>query len=40
LWIFILGLILICEKIKRMAPRSHVEHPHTGQIINLRNTRS
>lgn len=33
LWTFILGLLLVCEKIKRMAPRSHVEHPHTGRII-------
>lgn len=33
LWIFILGILLICEKIKKMAPRSHVEYPHTGTII-------
>lgn len=33
LWTFILGILLVCEKIKRMAPRSHVEHPHTGTII-------
>jgi RsiW-degrading membrane proteinase PrsW (M82 family) len=33
LWTFILGMLLVCEKIKRMAPRSHVEHPHTGSII-------
>ena len=33
LWIFVLGILLICEKIKRMAPRSHVEYPHTGSII-------
>ena len=35
LWIFILGILLICEKIKRMAPRSHVEHPRTGIIITI-----
>lgn len=33
LWTFIIGILLICEKIKRMAPRSHVEHPNTGRII-------
>lgn len=33
LWTFILGILLVVEKIKRMAPRSHVEHPHTGTII-------
>ncbi len=33
LWTFILGVLLVCEKIKRMAPRSHVEHAHTGTII-------
>ena len=33
LWVFILGILLICEKIKRIAPRSHVEYPHTGTII-------
>ncbi len=33
LWLFILAILLVCEKIKRMAPRSHVEHPHTGSII-------
>lgn len=30
LWAFILGILLACEKIKRMAPRSHVAYPHTG----------
>lgn len=33
LWIVILGILLICEKIKRIPPRSHVEYPHTGVII-------
>lgn len=33
LWIFILGILLICEKIKRIPPRSHVEYPNTGTII-------
>ncbi len=32
LWVFILAILLICEKIKRMAPRSHVEYPHTGAL--------
>ena len=32
LWVFILGILLICEKIKRMAPRSHVDFPHTGTV--------
>jgi RsiW-degrading membrane proteinase PrsW (M82 family) len=35
LWIFIIGILLLCEKIKRMAPRSHVEHPHTGIVITI-----
>lgn len=33
LWVVILGILLICEKIKRIPPRSHVEHPHTGVVI-------
>ncbi len=33
LWTYIIAVLLVCEKIKRMAPRSHVEHPHTGNII-------
>lgn len=33
LWLVILGILLICEKIKRIPPRSHVEYPHTGVII-------
>jgi len=37
LWIFILAILLACEKIKRMAPRSHVEYPFTGQIIKPHN---
>ena len=32
LWVFILAILLICEKIKCMAPRSHVEYPHTGAL--------
>lgn len=35
LWIFIVGILLLCEKIKRMAPRSHVAYPHTGGIITI-----
>jgi RsiW-degrading membrane proteinase PrsW (M82 family) len=38
LWVFILGILLICEKIKKIAPRSHVEYPNTGTfIIPLKN---
>ena len=33
LWVFILAILLICEKIKRMAPRSHVEYANTGTIF-------
>ena len=33
LWVFVLGILLICEKIKRMAPRSHSLYSHTGSII-------
>ncbi len=33
LWVFILAILLICEKIKRMAPRSHALYPHTGRRI-------
>lgn len=36
LWVLIVGLLLICEKIKRIAPRSHVEYPHTGIIVSLK----
>jgi protease PrsW len=35
LWIFILGIILVCEKIKRLAPRSHVEYPKTGIVTTI-----
>ncbi len=37
LWIFIIGILLACEKIKRLAPRSHVDYPHTGIVINIPN---
>lgn len=37
LWVFILGILLTCERIKRMAPRSHVEYAHTGNIFLPRN---
>lgn len=33
LWIFILGILLVCERVKRMAPRSHVDYPNTGIVI-------
>ncbi len=33
LWLFILGILFLCEKIKRMAPRSNIEYPNTGAII-------
>ncbi len=32
LWVFIIGIFLMCEKVKHMVPRSHVEHPHTGVV--------
>lgn len=35
LWIFIIGILLLCEKIKHMAPRSHVEHPKTGIVVRI-----
>lgn len=35
LWVFIIGILLICEKIKRMAPRSHVAYPHTGAVVSI-----
>ena len=35
LWIFIIGILFLCEKIKRLAPRSHIEYPHTGIIIAI-----
>jgi len=37
LWVFILGIIFISEKIKTLAPRSHVEYPHTGIVITIPN---
>jgi len=33
LWILVIGILLACEKIKRLALRSHVEYPHTGRVI-------
>ena len=33
LWLFLLLILLVCEKIKRMAPRSHVVYPDTGIVI-------
>lgn len=36
LWVLIIGILLACEKIKRVAPRSHVEYPHTGVITLLK----
>jgi RsiW-degrading membrane proteinase PrsW (M82 family) len=38
LWTYILCLLLICEKIKRMAPRSHVEHREQNTLIIPRKT--
>jgi|SRR3989338_4308753 len=35
LWIFVIGILFFCEKIKKLAPRSHVEYPHTGIVINI-----
>ncbi|MDO8521460.1 MAG: PrsW family glutamic-type intramembrane protease [bacterium] len=36
LWLLIIGILLVCEKIKRIAPRSHIEYPHTGVITLLK----
>ncbi len=35
LWVFIVVIILFCERIKLMAPRSHVLYPHTGVVLNI-----
>lgn len=35
LWVMVIGILLLCERIKSMAPRSHVLFPHTGVVINL-----
>lgn len=35
LWTLIVGILLVCEKIKRMAPRSHVLYPKTGMIVDM-----
>lgn len=32
LWLFIIAVLFICERIKRLAPRSHVAFPHTGVV--------
>jgi RsiW-degrading membrane proteinase PrsW (M82 family) len=32
LWSFIIFVLFVCERIKRLAPRSHVAFPHTGVI--------
>lgn len=37
LWMFILGILFICEKIKTLAPRSHIDYPHTGVVITISN---
>jgi RsiW-degrading membrane proteinase PrsW (M82 family) len=31
-WFVIICILYLCERAKRLAPRSHVEHPHTGII--------
>lgn len=36
LWFLIVGILLVCEKIKRMAPRSHIDYPHTGLTTPLK----
>ncbi len=33
LWIFILGILFLCEKIKGMPLRSNIDYPNTGNII-------
>lgn len=35
LWMFLIGILFVCEKIKKLAPRSHVEYPHTGRVITI-----
>jgi RsiW-degrading membrane proteinase PrsW (M82 family) len=37
LWVFVIGILLCCEKIKQLSPRSHVDYPHTGHIITIAN---
>jgi RsiW-degrading membrane proteinase PrsW (M82 family) len=32
LWSLIIVILFLCEHAKRLAPRSHVEHPHTGVV--------
>jgi RsiW-degrading membrane proteinase PrsW (M82 family) len=35
LWIIILWILFMCEKLKLMPPRSHVEYPDTGAVVTL-----
>ncbi len=35
LWVLVLGVLFLCERIKSIAPRSHVLFPKTGIVINL-----
>jgi hypothetical protein len=35
LWVFVIGILLACERIKRIAPRSHVEYPKTGIVTTI-----
>lgn len=32
IWSVVIFILFLCEHAKRLAPRSHVEHPHTGII--------
>lgn len=35
LWVLVLVVLLLCERIKSLAPRSHALYPNTGVVINL-----
>ncbi len=35
LWVAVLVILFVCERIKSMPPRSHALYPHTGVVINL-----
>jgi protease PrsW len=35
LWVFILGIFYVCERIKQIPPRSHVEYPNTGIVLPI-----
>ena len=35
LWVTVIGVLYLCEKIKAMPPRSHLLYPKTGIVTNL-----